>query len=54
MMFVVTNFEKKIFVAKILEEDNMFGDLQADEGTEGDKVVDEDVWHPGLPAHTSS
>ena len=29
-------------------------DLQADEGAEGDEVVDEDVWHPGLSVDTPS
>lgn len=29
-------------------------DLQADEGAEGDEVVDEDVGDPGLPVATTS
>ena len=28
--------------------------LQTDEGAEGDEVVDEDVWHPGLSVDTPS
>ena len=35
-------------------KDNICCHLQADEGAEGDEVVDEDVWHPGLPVARSS